>query len=296
MRKAIIYVFSGTGNTQRVCEAFKAQFEKNEVETAIYPIAKGSEDAPNPNDFELVGFAYPVHAFNAPVNVLDFARKLPKVQGKKYFVLKSSGEPLKLNNISSLKLNSILKKKGFVAGSEYHYAMPYNMIFRHTDAMTVKMKNAMEGLAPIEANEILNGVEHKLSRVPFGRLIAWIFRIEHPAMKVNGRFFKVDESKCVGCGLCAKNCPQHNIIIDANGKIKFSGDCIMCTRCSFFCPMDAFSIGMLNGWRVNGKYTYKLPEKEEKDKHAWYCKKAYARYFANAEKKIADSNSDNGVQ
>ena len=44
---------------------------------------------------------------------------------------------------------------------------------------------------------------------------------------------------------------------------------------------------MLNGWKVNGRYSYKLSEKPEEDKHAWYCQKAYKRYFEDAQRKIA---------
>lgn len=290
MKNAIIYVFSGTGNTKKACDIYKSEFEKNGVETTLYTVKKGFENLPDPNNFDYVGFAYPIHGFNAPYIMLDLAKALPKANGtKQYFVVKTSGEPLKINNVSSIKFNDIMKKKGYVLMSEYHYVMPYNMIFRHTDEMAARMKNTLEQLAPVEAREVICGVEHKLSKVPFGRFVAWVVRIEQPAMKVNGRFFKVDGNKCIKCGACAKNCPVGNIKMDGNGKFSFGGDCVMCTRCSFNCPTNAFDIGMLNGWKVNGRYSYKLPEKPEEDKHAWYCKKAYKRYFEEAQKKIAAS-------
>lgn len=288
MKNAIIYVFSGTGNTKKACDIYKHEFEKNDVETTLYTVKKGFENLPDPNNFDYVGFAYPIHGFNAPYIMLDLAKALPKANGtKQYFVVKTSGEPLKINNVSSIRFNDIMKKKGYSPMSEYHYVMPYNMIFRHTDEMTVKMKNTLDNLAPIEAREVICGVEHKLSKVPFGRFVAWVVRIEQPAMKVNGRFFKVDGDKCIKCGACAKNCPVGNIKMDENGKFSFGGDCVMCTRCSFNCPTNAFDIGILNGWKVSGRYTYKLPKKPQKDKHSRYCKKAYARYFADASKKIA---------
>ena len=288
MKNAIIYVFSGTGNTKKACDIYKNEFEEFGIETTLYNVRKGFENLPNPNDFDLVGFAYPIHGFNAPYIMLDLAKALQKANEKRgYFVVKTSGEPLKINNVSSIKFNDIMKKKGYVAGNEYHYVMPYNMIFRHTDDMAAKMKNTLDKLAPIEAREVICGVEHKLAKVPFGRFVAWVVRIEHPAMKVNGRFFKVDSDKCINCGACAKNCPVGNIKIDENGKFTFGKDCVMCARCSFNCPRDAFDIGILNGWRVNGKYSFKAPETPQKDKHKWYCKKAYARYFADAGKKIA---------
>lgn len=290
MKNAIIYVFSGTGNTKKACDIYKSEFEKNGVETTLYTVKKGFENLPDPNNFDYVGFAYPIHGFNAPYIMLDLAKALPKANGtKQYFVVKTSGEPLKINNVSSIKFNDIMKKKGYVLMSEYHYVMPYNMIFRHTDEMAARMKNTLEQLAPVEAREVICGIEHKLSKVPFGRFVAWVVRIEQPAMKVNGRFFKVDGNRCIKCGACAKNCPVGNIKMDGNGKFSFGGDCVMCTRCSFNCPTNAFDIGMLNGWKVNGRYSYKLPEKPEEDKHAWYCKKAYKRYFEEAQKKIAAS-------
>lgn len=290
MKNAIIYVFSGTGNTKKACDIYKSEFEKNGVETTLYTAKKGFENLPDPNNFDYVGFAYPIHGFNAPYIMLDLAKALPKANGtKQYFVVKTSGEPLKINNVSSIKFNDIMKRKGYVPFSEYHYVMPYNMIFRHTDEMAARMKNTLEQLASVEAREVICGVEHKLSKVPFGRFVAWVVRIEQPAMKVNGRFFKVDGNKCIKCGACAKNCPVGNIKMDGNGKFSFGGDCVMCTRCSFNCPTNAFDIGMLNGWKVNGRYSYKLPEKPEEDKHAWYCKKAYKRYFEEAQKKIAAS-------
>lgn len=287
MKNAIIYVFSGTGNTKRACDIYKSEFEKFDVETTLYIVKKGFENLPNPNDFDYVGFAYPIHGFNAPYIMLDLAKAFPRAEDKKeYFVVKTSGEPLKINNVSSIKFNDIMKKKGYVAGSEYHYVMPYNMIFRHTDEMAVKMKDTLYKLAPIEAREVLCGVEHKLSKVPLGRFVAWVVRIEQPAMKANGRCFKVDQSKCIGCGACVKNCPVGNIRIDENGKFRFGGDCIMCTRCSFNCPVDAFDIGILNGWRVNGRYSFKLPDTPSVDKHSRYCKRAYERYFKDADEKI----------
>lgn len=287
MKNAIIYVFSGTGNTKRACDIYKSEFEKFDVETTLYIVKKDFANLPNPNDFDYVGFAYPIHGFNAPYIMLDLAKVLPNAEEKKkYFVVKTSGEPLKINNVSSIKFNDIMKKKGYESMSEYHYVMPYNMIFRHADEMAVKMKDTLDKLAPIEAREVLCGVEHKLSKVPFGRFVAWAVRIEQPAMKANGRCFKVDRSKCIDCGACVKNCPVGNIRIDENGKFHFGGDCIMCTRCSFNCPVDAFDIGILNGWRVNGRYSFKLPDTPSADKHSHYCKRAYERYFKEANEKI----------
>ena len=291
---AVIYAFSGTGNTMRICSLYKEEFERNGVETTVFPVRSDMSDLPDPNAFDLVGFAYPIHAFNAPAIMLDLAKKIGSVSHKEYFILKSSGEPLCVNNVSSLRFVGILKKKGYVLKSEYHYVMPYNMIFRHTDREAIKMWETAKALCPIEAREVLGGREHKLSRVFLGRFVAWLLRIEQIAMRINGRFFKVKADKCVLCRKCEKACPTRNIRIDEAGKFSFGKACVMCARCSFHCPTDAFKIGILNGWRINGAYPLVAAAEdvpEPKHRHGWYCKKAYARYYSAAEKKIKEGGA-----
>jgi len=277
MKKVLIYYFSGTGNTKLAVDIYKEYFNNHRMEVNVIEIKYPIMDI-KLQDADYLGIFYPIHAFNAPKIVLEFIKKFPHVNDKKYFIVKTSGEPLKINNISSLYLKDILRCKGYTLTNEYHYIMPYNMIFRHTDLMAYKMYESLCILAKKDVNEIINGINHKLSYIPFGRVIAFIFRIEHIGMNINGRFFKVDKNKCINCLCCEKNCPTNNIIIK-DGKFKFLNNCIMCTRCSFNCPKNAISIGILNNWKVNGRYTFKKPLYLEKDMYSWYCKKSYKKYF-----------------
>lgn len=286
--KAIIYVFSGSGNTLKTANLYKEQFEKNQIETTLVRINIDAKPAEDHTQYDYVGIGYPVHGFNASYNVLDFVKLIAKNPEKKdYFIFHTGGEPLHLNDVSDYKINEMMKRRNFVLTNEYHYAMPYNMIFRHTDARAVQMHEVLEKLAPIEAQEIIDRKPHKYKYHFGGHTMAFLFRIEHPAMKVNGKlFFKIDQEKCIHCGLCVKNCPEHNITMNEDGSFSFGNKCIMCTACSFNCPKDAFNIGMLNGWRVNGKYNIKNPDLTQEDTHPNYCKKAYEVYFKEAEEKI----------
>ncbi len=77
--------------------------------------------------------------------------------------------------------------------------------------------------------------------------------------------------------MCVKNCPVNNIKYE-NGKFKFGGNCLGCTRCSFNCPKDAFNFGILNFMKVNGKYDFNADS--SKAVIGKYCKKSYERYFS----------------
>lgn len=285
--KIAIFYFSGTGNTKKVAEAYKDYFLSQNCECTLFTLPHSEKV--NLSQYDLVGFGYPIHSFNAPQPVLQFAKSLPKPKKgenrvTRAFVLKTSGEPVKMSRVSSLKLIKILKKRGVRVSNEYQYCMPYNMIFRHTDHTAYVMWETAKKLIPLDCADILNGVERREKKMPFGGFLAWILRCEHWGAHLIGVGYRATKT-CVGCGICAKNCPVGNITMK-NGKPKFGGNCLICARCSFNCPKDSIKIGMLNGWRVNGAYSFEDGDPNEKNGHENYCKKAYARYFKEAEERI----------
>lgn len=290
MKTVLLCYFSGTGNTAKVVGCYAACLEKLGYKVTLKNIENGSADEETAS-FDLLGIAYPVHAFNAPSNVLEFAKsikKLPKNEKRPFFIVKTSGEPLKINNISSLKLKSIMKKRGFTLTNEYHYCMPYNIIFRHSDNMAFKMWDTAQKVIPVDCKELSEGKTSELKRVPFGSFLARIFRIEHWGGRFNGKRYKVSD-KCIKCGLCEKNCPEHNISTE-NGKLKFGKNCLMCMRCSFNCPENAIKIGLFDKWKVNGAYNFDNYNENEVQTHTKYCRKSYRKYFERSQKRVNDNS------
>ena len=109
--KCVIFCFSGTGNTLKVVDEYRTHLEERGVEVVMRKVTNRLDNF-GTDDFDLVGIAYPIHGFNAPEPIIDLVKQLP-ASDKKYFVVKTSGEMLKLNNISSNKMAKILKKKGY---------------------------------------------------------------------------------------------------------------------------------------------------------------------------------------
>jgi len=274
--KANIYLFSGTGNTELVAKEYKQNLLLRGVDTDVIKI----EDCQKFEEPDFLGIAFPIHAFSAPENVLNFVKGLP--DGKcGAFIIKVGGEGLKFNDASSAKTISLLQKKGYKVIADNLYVMPYNMLYRHSDSMADKMYFTMKRKAERDVENILSGKQNKLHK---DTPVSVIFRaVEQPFMHFNGRFFKVDKDKCVNCNICVNNCPQQNITVGEKG-ITFGKKCIGCVRCSFNCPKDAIKIGFLNMWKVNGKYRF--GEEEPETYEVKYLKKSYKKYFDENGKSI----------
>lgn len=296
--KGIIYVFSGTGNTLKVAKKYQEQFNANNIETEIFSVTTDLSNVPNPNNYDYVGFGYPIHAFNAPELYVNFAKSLPNIEKEKIsYIFKSSGESLKVNDCSSQKLLSVLRKKGFAPSTERHYIMPYNMIFRHRDQMAKHMWIYAQALVKANTKEILAGKKEKLRLPLIKRLHAPMFRVEWKFSKSNGKRFKVDYDKCSLCQKCVNVCPTKNISFE-DGKIVFGKDCALCVACSFGCPKNAISIGILEKWKVNGDYKVNKLQNDENLKFPFITEdtkgpyRLYLKYYRNADKNLKENGVD----
>ena len=276
--KVLFTVFSASGNTLRVAKLFSERLSERGAECETVRIREDMT-APDVASADTLVIGYPVHGFNAPQNVADFAKGLPECENKVYYIIKTSGEPLHVNDASSRILDRILKKKGYIKRGEFHYVMPYNMIFRHSDDMAALMWQAARNTAPADADKIFAGEEAQLKAGLLAVMTRFVVAVEHKAMPYLGRLFKVKKEKCISCGKCAKLCPMLNIEMK-DGLPVFGKNCIGCTACSFNCPADAISIGVLNGWRVNGAYKFAPPREGLTRKDVCnYWRGSYIRYF-----------------
>ena len=275
MKKCIIYVFSGTGNTHLIAELYKKFLI--EYETTIYPIkmpsGKVTSDVPNPADFDMVGIGHPVHGFNAPRIMWEFCKSLPATQ-KPAFILTTSGEGLHFNDFASQKVVRLMSKKGYDFVQQMRYVMPYNMIFRHSPEMVKSEYLYAEKLAEHSCKEIQAGTRTKIHRRNFFsafavivRFLLWIYaRVQSPFMRVN-------KKTCIACQKCVRVCPYGNITYDSEkNRFKFGTNCLLCVACSFGCPTCSISIGLLNGWRVNGDYKILEIAKDESIDFPYFTK------------------------
>lgn len=253
MKTALIYVFSGTGSTSLTAKLLCGHLEARGVKTTVYNV-KSTGSPPPPGDYDYIGFGYPVYAYNLPEIFYRFAQSLP-AGSSKAFIFKTSGEPFRLNRVSSCKLIKCLKRKGYDVVLEQHLLMPYNILFRYPDALAKQMYIYSDALCALLAARLTAGERDALKFNPLSRFASFLFRIQWPGARLNGRLYSANKSKCVKCMRCVKDCPAANISLK-EGRIAFGLRCVMCMRCAMYCPADAINIGLLRPFKVHGAYDF----------------------------------------
>lgn len=280
MDNAIIYVFTGTGNTRTAADLIAGALDARGTATAVWEARVPLSVAPDPNGFDIAGFGYPVYAYNTPHFFLRFVKTLPDVNGMPAFIFKTSGEPFRFNDASSWALVRLLRKKGFVPILDRHLLMPYNILFRYEDALAKQMYLHTGDMAQVIAEKIAGGRKQKLRYRPLNIALMYLFRLQWFGALINGPLIHVKKPLCSGCGLCEKRCPAGNIRM-TGGYPHFGGRCTMCMGCAFHCPKDAVRPGLLNPIRVNGPYRFEKLARDDTVPDAYINEdtKGYFRLF-----------------
>lgn len=259
--KVLLIYYTGTYNTRYVTNTLKARLIKAGYFVDVVEINIDTEII-DLKEYDIVGFGYPIYAFNSPNIFNKYLKKLNFFPSKKYFIYKNSGETLKYNNASSRVILSILKKQKCEVKNEYHIVMPYNIHFRFDDVFVKEILEYLNKQLDIIVYDLKNDEESRIEEPIYLKLISKFYAIQRLGGPVNSLFYKIDYSKCIKCNKCLDNCPVHNIKFN-NDKYIFGRKCLMCMRCSFYCPKDAIKIGLYNNWRVNGEYNFKNIENND---------------------------------
>lgn len=59
---------------------------------------------------------------------------------------------------------------------------------------------------------------------------------------MGNHLIKIHSNLCIGCGLCAKDCPSNNLVVSNKKAVLKSQNCIKCGHCVAICPKAAVSM------------------------------------------------------
>ena len=257
MSKSIgIFYFSGTGNTRIVADLFAKEFENKGCAVEIFAIDDILKNNINIDmeKYDIFGFGYPVHAFNAPRISFDFVKMLPTVKQKKTFVFKSSGDPF-FNGGSNTIVRKSLMRKGYDVFNESLFVMPANVLLRYPDDMIKQLYNTAADNVKIEADAILSGIVCLQKNSLFLRAATVMFSgLEGFGARFFGKDLTVSKS-CTLCEICVRKCPTRNICRQEK-IITFGFKCTLCMRCMYACPEKAISPRFLKFFMIKNWYDF----------------------------------------
>ena len=121
MRRAALFYFSGTGNTE-----FVARLVENGLRSldgvSVTVSAMDFVERPQVDRYDTVIVGYPVHGYGIPRPVADFIDRLPRVSGKKLVLFSTFGG---LSLGAEKRAARLLTAKGFVPIAYCGVRMPH---------------------------------------------------------------------------------------------------------------------------------------------------------------------------
>lgn len=229
----MIFYFTGTGNSLM---AAKAVAEENEQLIDIAKARKGGKYSFGIKDGERIGFVFPVYCYTLNDVVLEFVRSL-NIYGEHYaFAIVTCGAGI--GGTGSF-LAKELAKKGLTLSYVTPLVMPDNGVFYYdldtkekTDVVLEEAKKKLENIKTellVQKKQPPKGASSKVFRPMY-----------HFMAKTKG--FRVRDN-CIGCGMCAKNCPDSTIVMRDKKPVWVKKQCTKCAACINRCPVRAIEFG-----------------------------------------------------
>ena len=270
-KNVILYVMSGTGNTYRMACWIK-EIATNYLED-IKIVMINEKDAANRLTHSrdtLVGVLFPAHGFMPPWSMIKFLLRMRRQGGIPALCAATRGAikfgPLQIPGAAGLGTflaALLLMIKGYRPRALFSQDMPSNMINFHwglhsknVETISTRAEQRLKQLVP----RILEGRQVYLTRNNLWEAlwsigILWLIPFFPIGYLLVGKLFMAKvmfaNYRCVGCGLCARFCPNQAIEMRSVGKKMrpfWTYHCEVCLRCMGYCKKRAVEAG--HSWAI----------------------------------------------
>lgn len=245
----IIY-FSPTGNVRYLAKQLTNALGSDTTETLALEFSNPEDLKPKEN----LIIMYSIHAFNPPRTVRRFVKNIPPGLYGNISIISVGCTDMWINAAASRGIRKKLERKGYSILVDEVMAMPLTLVMQFPDDLAKKQISAGNEKIEEIAGAILQN-KRSDKKIPIkSRIIHFFGKAEGPAARLFGLELYANKS-CTQCGICVKNCPEHNIRFNKKNKVKIGLNCLMCMRCIYNCPEKAIKPRISRFLPINTGYS-----------------------------------------
>lgn len=234
----LILYFSGTGNSEYIAKKFALHMKGN-----CYSIEECVDFDSLMLQSDIIAVCYPIYGSCVPRIMREFVAKHKTGFERKQLIIFCT--QMMFSGDGARAFARLLPGCDNRILYAEHFNMPNNIsnffLFPVREKERIKkQKNADKKLASVCMN-IKNGIVVKRGWSTFSAVLGKFQNMAFPVLEEKRKSSFAADSDCISCGLCVKQCPMQNLVLNDNGIIQ-KNNCTLCYRCVNLCPKKAATV------------------------------------------------------